>query len=317
MKSAAAEFSSAPTAGGAAAVEPLPLVRLQRSAGAGRVSFKIRDGRTVLEDVYQSGCCKIRFPRTEPGTCPQAILINTAGGLTDADVLNVDARWQPDTRAIVTSQAAERVYRSRGECATVANRLSVCGGATALWLPQETILFDGGKLSRRLDADIAREGRLLACESTVFGRHAMGEIMSHGLIHDAWRVRYDGRLVFADALRIEGDIDSKLQRPAVMGGATAAANILYVDADLETNPDSIVGPLRKLLADLETPAGCSVIGPVLVARILGATGADMRRDLMAVLRLLMRRIDAARERDTRVDVKKPETVAGLPRVWDC
>ena len=100
------------------------VVALQRSTGAARIAFKARDGRTVLDDVHQSGCCKVRFPRPDPGATTEAVLINTAGGLTDADRLTVEARWRPGTCAVVTSQAAERVYRSRDLPARVASEPS-------------------------------------------------------------------------------------------------------------------------------------------------------------------------------------------------
>ena len=48
-----------------------------------------------------------------------------------------------------------------------------------LWLPQETILFDRARLSRRIDVDLSSDaagnGR-----SIVFGRSAMGEVVHEG-----------------------------------------------------------------------------------------------------------------------------------------
>ena len=283
------------------------VVALQRSTGAARIAFKARDGRTVLDNVHQSGCCKVRFPRPEPGATTEAVLINTAGGLTDADRLTVEARWRPGTCAVVTSQAAERVYRSRDLPARVANRVDVAAAATALWLPQETILFDGGRLSRNLTATVADGGQLLACESIVFGRRAMGETVRRGAILDTWRVRYAGDLVFADGLRLDGDIETILARPAVANGAAAVASVLY------TGPATgrLLDPLRALSATLVSTAGCSSIGPVLNVRLLGGSGAELRRDLTAVLDCLLNQLGRG---DDGANVKP---IARLPRVWAC
>ncbi len=278
---------------------------LQRSVGEGRVSFKRRGSATVLDEVYQSGCCKIRFPGVDANLPYEAVLLNTAGGLTDGDVFNTLVSWGADTHAVVTTQAAERVYKSRGLPARVENRLNVADGATALWLPQETIMFDGGRLSRRLEADIEETGCLLACESVVFGRRAMGETVRAGFLLDAWRVRLGGRLVFADTLRLDGAVDEVLSRPAAASGAGAAASVICVgDKSAE-----LLEPLRGVVKELQSVSGCSVIGPVLLTRILAADGAQLRRDLSRVLTHLMSAVSP--------DYGYREGAASLPRVWNC
>lgn len=284
-----------------------PLERLQRSSGTARVSFKQREGLTVLEDVHQAGCCKIRFPKPLSGVAPEAVLINTAGGLTDGDRLETEVRWQAGTCATVTSQAAERVYRSRGEPALIANNLTVESDATGLWLPQETILFDGGRLARRLSADIAEGSRLLACESTMFGRRAMGETVERGTLLDRWRIRYGGRLVFADGLRLDGGIRETLSRPAVTGGAQAVASVIYAGRDAA----AMAEPLRALLSGMASTAGCSAVGPVLVLRMVSASGAEMRTGLMQVLWAFLGLLADGNEQEGH------PAGAALPRVWSC
>ena len=87
--------------------------------------------------------------------------------------------------------------------------------ATLAWLPQETILFDRARVLRRIDIDLAESASLLLCEIVVFGRSAMGERMLHGEFVDRWRMRRGGRLVFAETVRLDGDIGEKLARPAI------------------------------------------------------------------------------------------------------
>jgi hypothetical protein len=60
-------------------------------------------------------------------------------------------------------------------------------------LPQETILFDGAKLSRTLSINLAEDAGLLAVEALVLGRRAFGERVRSGSLHDHWRVRRAGR----------------------------------------------------------------------------------------------------------------------------
>ena len=99
------------------------------------------------------------------------------------------------------------------------------------WLPQETILFDRARVSRRIDIDLAEGASLLLCEIVVFGRAAMGERMLHGEFVDRWRLRRGGRLVFAETVRLDGDIGEKLAKPAIAKGGVAIGTALIVPGD--------------------------------------------------------------------------------------
>ncbi len=47
---------------------------------------------------------------------------------------------------------------------------------------------------------------MLLCEAVVFGRAAMGEAVEQGALIDRWRLRRDGKLVFAENVRLDGAI---------------------------------------------------------------------------------------------------------------
>ena len=285
---------------------------LQRSSGAARVSFRRRASDTCLDELYQQGCSKVRFPRKQGGS-PEAVLLNTAGGLADGDVLNTDIHWREGARATVTSQAAERVYRAAGEgSAWVTTRLRVDADAVACWLPQETIVFDGARLARSLEIEVAPDACLLALESTVFGRRAMGETVSRGRVSDRWRVRIAGRLAFADHFLLDdaltGPIDASLARGPVADGAHCIATMVVVAPDC----DRIVTAAREVLTvasaeslselpvDSGTDVGATLLDGLAVLRVVAADGAAMRA-------MLIRLVTLAGE----------TSGITLPRVWHC
>lgn len=275
---------------------------LQRSSGAIRVSFKRQGSRTVLDRLYQDGCCKARFPRPEWTRPPEAVLINTSGGLTDGDRLSVDAAWQADTRALVTTQAAERIYRSREGVARISTTLEVGERAAAYWLPQETILFDAGRLDRTTDVWMSRDASLFAVESIVFGRAGMGETTASGRVFDRWRIRIDGMLVFADALRLDDSgnagLDRQLDRAAVMGDARAMATMIYVGEDAASR----LAGFRQALARCDVIGGASDLGPLVVARVVATSSQQLRAAIASVF-------EAVGD-DGRQNLQ-------LPRVWNC
>ncbi|RYE32968.1 MAG: urease accessory protein UreD [Hyphomicrobiales bacterium] len=256
------------------------LVRMQRAQGQASVSFRSRDGGTCLDRLFQEGCAKLRFPRPLGNDDPQAIIINTAGGLTGGDRFGTEVSLAVGAAASVTTQACERIYRSTGADAVVNNRLHLSAGARLAWLPQETILFDGGRLSRTLDVDLADDAELVAVEAVLFGRQAMGEKLRSGHLHDRWRIRRDGRLVFADDLRVEGDIAARLAPQPAMAGGRAMATVLFCGVAPERFLDrarAIIGP----------GGGASAWNGKFLARLVEETGLALRRRLEPLLILLL------------------------------
>ncbi|MFC2250930.1 urease accessory protein UreD [Labrys portucalensis] len=269
-------------------VRKAPL-RLERAEGVARLAFRQRDGATRLATLYQEGCAKIRLPRPPPGAQPEAILINTAGGLTGGDRLAFEVVAGAASSATITTQACERIYRSTGEDAVVVNRLTAEAGSRLAWLPQETILFDGGRLVRRLEVDLAEGAQLLAVEAVLFGRAAMGEVLRSGALRDRWRVRSNGKLIFADDFRIDGDIAKRLAAPATLGGHRAMATMLAVCPE----PEERIETVRDIIG---SHGGASAWDGKLVVRLLAEDSLSLRHRLEPLLSFLL--------------VDRP-----LPKVW--
>jgi urease accessory protein len=264
---------------------------LQRGSGAAEIVFARRGNRTVLRHLYQRTPCRVLFPRVEPGEPPVAVLLTTSGGLTGGDTIRLRIAAEAAAVASVTTQAAEKLYRSLGPDTTIEVAIEVAAGATLDYLPQETILFDGARLNRRTRIDVADGGRLLAAEMLVFGRSAHGERLSRGRVYDGWRIHRSGRLVWADALALDGDIAAALANPLAFAGAAALATALFVG-----NEAASLLPCARALAE----GGASVVGGVLVVRLFGPQAGDVRARLAGVLSGL------------RAAVGLP---AGRPRVW--
>jgi len=267
--------------------------RLERTVGLARLAVRREEGRERLTTFFQSGAARMRLPRIPSGEPLEAVLLNTAGGITGGDRLRYEVDIGAGARAVITGQAAERIYRRCHGVAEVENRLSVAAGASLAWLPQETILFDRSALARRLTADVAEGATLLAAESLVLGRAAMAETVRSAEVSDSWRIRRGGRLIFADALRLDGDPTAILAGPATARGARAFATLVLVAPDAEARLDIA----RATLEGAEGEAGASAWNGMLVARLIAPTGQALRHDLVRLI----------------------ETLRGapMPRVWHC
>jgi urease accessory protein len=251
----------------------------QRAKGTAHLATKLSAGKTRLDTFYQEGCAKFRMPESFDGSM-EAVMINTSGGLTGGDRLNWQINAAAGTSLTVTTQACERIYRSSGDVAGVANRLTVGKGARLHWLPQETILFDQSALDRSLEIDLADGAELVALEAVLLGRKAMGESFREGTFRDRWRVRQSGKLFHAENLVFEGPVGEIAATSASLASSSAFATLLYIGPLAE----SLIDPLRALIG--ERLAGASQWDGKLVVRMVATDGFELRKLLIPVISLL-------------------------------
>lgn len=253
-----------------------PLAQQPRAIGEVSVVARRERGADRLAGLRQGGSGRCFLPRT-PGRL-EAVLLNTAGGVTGGDRFRYAAEAQAGATLTVTTQAAERVYRAQTtETGGVETRLTLGAGARLDWLPQETILFDGARLHRALHVEMAADARLLAVEPLALGRLAMGETDPDAHLRDVWRVRRDGRLIYADALRLDGPPDDA---PARLGGARAMATLLYVAPDAA---DRLPAARAAIAA---AHGGASAWNGMLAARLLAPDAQALRATLIPLIAAL-------------------------------
>jgi urease accessory protein len=241
--------------------------------GLVRIHVRAADGATRLALLEQRTPLRALFPRTPAGEVAEAVLINTGGGVVGGDRLAVEVVAGPGTRLRVTSQAAEKVYRSAGPASSLEVRLVADRDAWLEWLPQATILFDRCSFGRQILLELAPSARALAGEITVLGRAAHGERLTGGSIRDRWRVRRGDRLLWADALRLEGALEACLEAPFGLAGARALATLVYAADDAP----SWLAPARALIGATGVTAGVTCLPGVLIGRWLSPDAAALHR----------------------------------------
>ncbi|MDA9436725.1 urease accessory protein UreD [Bradyrhizobium sp. CCBAU 51627] len=259
-----------------------------RARGAVRFDVRVRDGMTRRGGLHESGSLRVRFPSPEDDGL-SGVFVNTAGGVAGGDHFEIEISATDSSRLTLTTAAAEKVYRAPGPAAQLNISLKVGAGAHLGWLPQETILFDRARVHRRFDIELDQTASLLLCEIVVFGRTAMGERMEQGEFVDRWRLSRGGRLVFAETIRLEGNIGVKLARSAVAKAGAAIGTALIVPGD-----EALVERIREASESFAGEVGISAWNGFAMARFCAQDAARLRADMMAVL---------------------ARTGAALPRLW--
>lgn len=247
----------------------------QRADGRAELTLAAAPGGARLRHLYQAAPMRWLFPDAEDNEPKTGALVNVAGGLAGGDRVASALRLETRARFTATTPAAEKIYRSLGAETVITADLAIGDNAVCEWLPQETILFDGARLQRRMAFALAPAARLLAAEMLVLGRAAHGEVLRHGTLRDAWRIRRGGALIWADSLHLV-DPDSA-GAPFRLGGANAMATILLAAPEAES--------FRARARDL-ADGGATLVAPgLLLLRWLGEAGTIRASVAAAVIAL--------------------------------
>ena len=258
-----------------------PSPAMQRSKGRAFGAFDLRNGAVRLADLAQQGSAKLMLPRVA-GPVPEAVFLNTSGGLTGGDVLSYRLEVAGNVRLCATTQTAERAYASNQGEAKVRFSATVGAGGRLDWLPQETILFEGSNLSRRTEIDLATDATCLTCESLVLGRAAMGEVVTTVRLHDHRMIRRAGRPVWAEVLLIDQAVLARSHSPVLLDGAQALGVVAFVARGAQ----DATGPLLALPAIPGARLAVSGWDGRCLARVLAEDGWSLRKSMAQIIKSL-------------------------------
>jgi urease accessory protein len=252
---------------------------LQRAAGSCRIVAGGSERGTHLIDIFQQNPIRVLFPRGNGYAIGEAVLINTAGGIAGGDRLQYEVTAHAGASLAVTSQAAEKVYRALDVPAGITTKLEAYAGAKLAWLPQETIIFNRSLLRRETEIALFSGAELLVLESLVLGRTAHGEEIVGGNISDSWRIRKDGRLVWAETFRLTNEVFPQLHRKALLAGCRSIGTLVYFGQNLDARLEVV----RKIATSAECRIAATSVGGLIIIRLAAETSFDLRSTLRSFL----------------------------------
>lgn len=252
--------------------------------------------RTVLARRKHEGplCVQRPFHPDADGTC-HVYVLHPPGGVAGSDVLELNVAVHPGARALLTTPAATKLYRSGGETSRVEQRLRVHSGALLRWLPQETIAFDGAlaKLLTRIDLEPGAEA--IAWELLCLGRPVSKQPFERGALRTALEVYRDGAPLIIDRARFVGGSDL-LHAAYGMRGLPVLGTLICTAGD-----DSLVDALREATA-AKWPDSFSTtrLPGAIVCRYLGARVEDAHNAFRCALDVLTERLLGAKTAQPRI-----------------
>ncbi len=227
--------------------------------------------------------------------------IHPPGGVVGGDCLETHLRVSESAHALVTTPAAQKIYRSASLPSELTTELILEGDARAEWLPMETIVFDGARARSRSVIHLGDRARYIGWEIVCFGRPAAGSRFASGLFLSSLEVFRCDRPLLVENTRVEGGC-SVLDSSWGYAGYPISATWLCVASDTQV----LDGVTRQLGA----------------MRLVGSTlrAAATRLDGSVILRIQSESVEAARRLLIESWVQSRPLVMGRPacppRIWE-
>jgi urease accessory protein len=242
------------------------------------LTYANRSGKTQIIRNEMQAPLKVQRPFYPEGkeVCHTAIL-HTAGGVVGGDRLEFNCHLQPHAKALITTAAAGKIYRSSGQQAQQKIELKVNSSAVLEWLPQETIVFDGAIYRQDLRVELAPQAKILLWEITRFGRSARGEKFCSGEWRSNSEIWQENRPLWIDRQWLKGG-EQMLESPHGLAGKPVAATLAWVG---ESVTAEILEKVRALPCKTTIYPGTSTAG---VTRIPNGLLCRYRGDSTAAAR---------------------------------
>ncbi len=261
---------------------PIAPVPAQGWAASLTLGFSRRGDATALCTRKHTGPLRVQRPfhPEGPGLC-HVYLLHPPGGLVAGDALTIDVALGPGAKALITTPAATKLYRSGDNLRTARQtvRLDVHAGASLEWVPQETIAFSGARARLTTRVDLAPGAAFIGWDILCLGRPANQEAFTTGHIRQRFDVWRGGRPLILERLTVAGrdDAGSIVSKASGLRDLPTTGTMMAVPAR-----DEALGPLVDALR-LAAPAGgydytsVTVLHGSVVCRYLGGSAERARQ----------------------------------------
>ena len=226
----------------------------------------------VLRRLYPEG----------PAVCHH-VLVHPPGGIVGGDELQVDARLDAGTHALVTTPGATRFYRSDGAPALQQTRLRVATGARLEWLPMETIAHSGCLATNCITAELEPGAEMMGWDVLALGLAAAGQPFEHGAFTQ--QLELPGQ--WLERGRVAADDRTLLHGPLGWAGHTVSATLWFAAGTAlpTARRTALVEAARELARSsaLAATAGATAPQPgVVLLRVLAGQVEPVMQLLAAV-----------------------------------
>jgi urease accessory protein len=223
------------------ALEPVEAPSRTGHAGSARLAFERAGSRTVVRTALAHSPLRLLTPRNH-GHAAWAYTSSLGGGLVDGDHLSLEVDVAPEASALLSTQGANRVYRSPRGCRSDLTA-RVEEGALLAVVPDPTVCFTGARYAQVLDVRLASGASLVLVDLVTSGRDASGERWAFSHYTSTLRVHVDGRALVDERWLLDPAHGPLAER---LGRFNALASVLLVGPALAAAREALSAQVSAL-----------------------------------------------------------------------
>ena len=151
--------------------------------------------KTIFKSKSTSPYKLLKSNHDKEGRCLLPIL-HTAGGLVGGDLLKFEAKLEENSKVLLTTSSAQKVYGSVGRSkinpegifSKQKNLINILDNSHLEYLPQETIIFANGLYDQKFKVTISETSSFLFTDLVRLGRSSSGESIESGVFRSKLEV---------------------------------------------------------------------------------------------------------------------------------
>jgi urease accessory protein len=171
--------------------------------GTGFLDVARVDRRSVVQRAFATSPLRLLTPKNH-GAAAWVYASSYGGGLVGGDDLRLTVRVGPEASVFFSSQASTKIYRSGTPSSLHLDAVVAAGGQLILW-PDPVVCFAGSTYRQEQRVDLAADAGLILVDTLSSGRRASGERWQFHEYASRVSVRYDGRPILLDSLRLSAE----------------------------------------------------------------------------------------------------------------
>ncbi|MSO56309.1 MAG: urease accessory protein UreD [Acidobacteria bacterium] len=186
------------------------VIRPPQTAGTAFLQFTRNGSETVLTRSFATSPVKVLATKGGRPAC-WVYAATLGGGLVGGDEIQMTVEVAAGARALLTTQASTKVYRSLRPARQIISATVDAEGLLAV-VPDPIVCFASADFVQKQNYELRGDASLVLVDWMTSGRHQAGERWAFSRYESRLSITRDARPVFYDAFVLEPDLDSIVHR---------------------------------------------------------------------------------------------------------
>ena len=246
-----------------------------------------KDDKTIFKSKFTSPYKLLKCSYDDEGRCILPIL-HTAGGLVGGDLLEFEANIGINSKVLLTTSSAQKVYGSvgiskinpKGTFAKQKNLINILDNSHLEYLPQETIIFANGLYDQNFKVCISETSSFLFTDLIRLGRSSSGESIESGVFRSKLEIMRNNDLYddweFVDQIELS---KASYEAKSGMDCMPVFGSLIWIcEKDFSKSKiNKLLENVKKILNKSDNHLSIGILENGISVRFLGSSSQDARK----------------------------------------